>query len=1399
MKKKWLITTVILLPVLLIAGIYATRNDWTAYALRRMVSSQSAGQITLDFSKVEVGVFSKTLTIFKPELTFRKFYFNKAQGTTLNRAKFQKLTLNNISLGDFLWHKRFLCNNLTIEKPAFILKHSHSSVKTKASSFDPASLINVLQNHEITHLKFQFLIHHSQINFGNIRIGEKNKKGFYGSALYNMSIEDLGTIRTTGDTLRPLSFKKFTLSVRAFHRFSDADGMDIKLDSAFYTSQNSSLFLNGLQVTSSDNKKIKAPATKLYLRWAKISGLKTEKLKKTGEKVLQLNNIRIVGGSYTYRFRSKKKKKKSVSKVLNSLLSTYNIFSLDSLSISHIHLFEIGKNQDTLLHIRRLNLEMNKIWTTKMILTNPIKNLHYQKLLASYQAMSYGDDKKPLYLRSGEGRYISGKKQLTIHNITVKTRCKADTAQSVTFSARKFSIDSLSEDEFRKGETQRLNVSMVSPHIFWKTDSACSKKSVILPAIFNTLKIEKINFSGGSFNYNSNQNSSLAVSGIDFFANGLYGTRLSGINASILYDSLYFKSKKCRLNATNTGQRLETGKILWRNHLLKISALRFVQSRPEKQDTLSIQSVTLTKPKLNPLVFDQTLVARGAYLYKAAFSLSHQDSTHLRTDTLAVKHWNHFVKLPFKTNITYVRVKKSRFNMISRRPGNNFSIRSRVDLKLYGLKIGYDTTQLISQPKRWQATLHETSIKQNNLTARLGKTSLNSLLGTLQVQNLVLRQSKDKNLQFRIHIPDISLQSMNYLTLLHSDSLVFGKAILQRGGGNIRLINFKKDSTNKRINRWSFVYDSIMLNNTGLKMSIGNKENLKVIHINNLNLLYHPELLHPNILSKAPVNLMKEWDFTIRKVAYEDSLRRFHIVADRVAAQSGRSRINIKRITGTNFSSSLLQPKTRNIYTYFLLYNMSLDGIHISNGKDKALRIKSWYIPGMWVNIINNDTIKKRKPVSFLSSNFFSDYTHLLGSIHVDSSIFKNVNFSYQYDKMSKLVNIKGIHISTNNIQLGEGALGNNSDALFGSMFVNLNDRAIISGDSLYSFRTKDIRINLADRKINLDSITIVPRYGRKDFFARVGYQTDRITLYGKSAVLDNFNPEDLLNNHFIHFGNLRLNNLSLRFERDMHYPRRENIVKPMPIDMLAMVPYKFRIDSVHLNNSMISYFEYEVISKNPGIFFIDNFNVLAENVTNNLTKRDSNLVLKFHGYGKLMKQSKLDFTLVMPYFAPHRQWWFSAEAGQIDLTQFNLLTENVLGITVHSGIGSLDVPMITGNDTAARGNVNFLYKKLKLRLYNRKKSQKSKKFYSPFANFMMNSIIIKSNNPPFLGHTKKGIVYFERVPYKSFIGYLWKSNLSGILSTLGFNNKQQREGKREEKKQTKIEKKNKPNPKKKE
>jgi hypothetical protein len=65
---------------------------------------------------------------------------------------------------------------------------------------------------------------------------------------------------------------------------------------------------------------------------------------------------------------------------------------------------------------------------------------------------------------------------------------------------------------------------------------------------------------------------------------------------------------------------------------------------------------------------------------------------------------------------------------------------------------------------------------------------------------------------------------------------------------------------------------------------------------------------------------------------------------------------------------------------------------------------------------------------------------------------------------------------------------------------------------------------------------------------------------------------------------------------------------------------------------------------------------------------------------------------------------------------------------------------------------------------------------------FLANEIFLKSNNPRFARKVRLGEVYCKRDDQKSIFNYLWKGLLSGIESTLGYNNREQRKEKKEHK-----------------
>jgi hypothetical protein len=65
----------------------------------------------------------------------------------------------------------------------------------------------------------------------------------------------------------------------------------------------------------------------------------------------------------------------------------------------------------------------------------------------------------------------------------------------------------------------------------------------------------------------------------------------------------------------------------------------------------------------------------------------------------------------------------------------------------------------------------------------------------------------------------------------------------------------------------------------------------------------------------------------------------------------------------------------------------------------------------------------------------------------------------------------------------------------------------------------------------------------------------------------------------------------------------------------------------------------------------------------------------------------------------------------------------------------------------------------------------------------VVNDIKLRSNNPKSLGKPRIGEVYFERDKEKSILNYIWKSTMSGLLTTVGITNKQQKEAEKNDRK----------------
>ena len=110
---------------------------------------------------------------------------------------------------------------------------------------------------------------------------------------------------------------------------------------------------------------------------------------------------------------------------------------------------------------------------------------------------------------------------------------------------------------------------------------------------------------------------------------------------------------------------------------------------------------------------------------------------------------------------------------------------------------------------------------------------------------------------------------------------------------------------------------------------------------------------------------------------------------------------------------------------------------------------------------------------------------------------------------------------------------------------------------------------------------------------------------------------------------------------------------------------------------------------------------------------------------------------------------------------------------------------MVFANNDVAKGKLLFYYNDLSVEVLDKKQTTWTK-IKTGVINFAANDLIVNNDNPTKTGKMKTGTIFFERAKDKGIINFVWKSALSGLKSTMGFNSKAQKEMIRDEKQQTK-------------
>jgi hypothetical protein len=375
--------------------------------------------------------------------------------------------------------------------------------------------------------------------------------------------------------------------------------------------------------------------------------------------------------------------------------------------------------------------------------------------------------------------------------------------------------------------------------------------------------------------------------------------------------------------------------------------------------------------------------------------------------------------------------------------------------------------------------------------------------------------------------------------------------------------------------------------------------------------------------------------------------------------------------------------------------------------------------------------------------------------------------------------NIAIRHILVDSVHTGQKRLFNADD-----ISITLGAYTLPMKNGMNEISFGEIGLSTASGEVYVKNFRLKPLFSKHDYTRKLGYQTDWMDIHISALRLQRMDLRQLLFEGKLQAGLLAIDTLILEDYRDKRVAPRPGFKPPMPQDGIRKLKTYLKIDTVLLKNGRANYAEQT--GEVPGTIFFDKLQATFTGLTNDSLLLNAGLVSELKGTAWLMGKGKLDVTVDFNFGDKRNSFVFSALMGPVDLTEINPMLSNLLPARVLSGkLNKLEVPKVYANDDVAKGKLLFYYNDLSVEVKDKKQTTWTK-IKTGVINWAANDLIVNNDNPTKLGKMKTGTVYFERAKDKGIINFFWKSTLSGLKSTMGFNSKAQKDMISDEKAQVK-------------
>jgi len=318
---------------------------------------------------------------------------------------------------------------------------------------------------------------------------------------------------------------------------------------------------------------------------------------------------------------------------------------------------------------------------------------------------------------------------------------------------------------------------------------------------------------------------------------------------------------------------------------------------------------------------------------------------------------------------------------------------------------------------------------------------------------------------------------------------------------------------------------------------------------------------------------------------------------------------------------------------------------------------------------------------------------------------------------------------------------------------------------SYHTLLIKSFSLNSQDELLRLDSLQIVPHFGKLEFGPKVGYQADRIDMSIRSIECIHPDIMQLFDKKLVAEKITVKDGRAFVF-RDRRIPMKPER-KPLPSEYLSKIPIDVRVGQLSIGPVLVVYEEFPKDGIESGTLKIEKLKMLLTPFASHPRSKEDHINMLVSG--SIMGAGDVDASIHLP-FKTGDPYEVKGAFHNLNLVSLNPSAENLGRFHIRSGLLNLLSFQFSMDSTKATGQIIGEYHDLVIDKL--KKDQKKGDKADWFKSFVLQHLIIRKNKDKSMPVEKRtGKVDYQRDPNRFFSHYMLHALLSGVKSsfTLGF------------------------------